>query len=138
MGRKQTKQTKEKLRIAHTGLKLSMETRKKLSELKLGKKCPWFTGKSQEKGYITIFDRTNPMAKTNGYIYEHRLVMSNILGRPLTKDEIVHHKNGVRSDNRPENLELALRKFHPDKHKSKIICPKCAFHFQVSFLNNDD
>jgi hypothetical protein len=51
----------------------------------------------------------------SGYVYmqdggrfrlQHRVVMERILGRPLHEDETIHHINGVRSDNRPENLEL--------------------------------
>jgi hypothetical protein len=48
----------------------------------------------------------HPNAAANGAIAEHRLVMSRVLARPLTKDERVHHKNGDRADNRAENLEL--------------------------------
>jgi len=59
-------------------------------------------------GYIHIYAPDNPMAGKRGYILEHRLVMSGHLGRALKPYpfEIVHHKNGIRDDNRIENLEI--------------------------------
>lgn len=61
-------------------------------------------------GYTTVYvGRDHPMAQAKGWCFEHRLVMADILGRPLLPHENVHHVNGVRSDNRPENLELWAR-----------------------------
>jgi hypothetical protein len=57
-------------------------------------------------GYRILYHRDHPNATANGCILEHIFVMSKKLGRPITKGETIHHKNGNRADNRPENLEL--------------------------------
>ena len=51
----------------------------------------------------------HPRTGQGKYVFEHILVMEGILGRHLHPGESVHHRNGVRDDNRPENLELWTR-----------------------------
>lgn len=57
-------------------------------------------------GYVQITDWEHPNANSAGRVLEHVMVVTEMLGRPLTLGENVHHKNGVKHDNRPENLEL--------------------------------
>lgn len=69
----------------------------------------WQGGRSIKDGYVRLsgyFDHPNAL---RGHIAEHTLVMTEELGRPLLPGESVHHKNGIRTDNRPENLELWSR-----------------------------
>jgi len=56
--------------------------------------------------YAPMHPRARPGSP---YVFEHILVIEEMLGRYLLREETVHHLNGVRDDNRPENLELWVR-----------------------------
>lgn len=59
-----------------------------------------------DQGYVQVFAPDHPNSRKSNRLPKHRMVMSEFLGRPLRKNENVHHINGVKTDNRIENLEL--------------------------------
>ena len=91
--------------------------RKALIGLRLGNKHPMWKGGRRKlpKGYVLIYQPNHPFANRN-FILEHRFIMEKYLGRYLTKKEVVHHINGIKNDNRIENLRVmtitAHKKFH--------------------------
>lgn len=89
----------------------------KLSHGRKGNKNKLFKPEgTNASGYILIYMPDHPHAGVKGKVYEHRLVMEKFLGRYLNSDEIVHHKNGIKADNRIENLEVLSNKEHAAKH----------------------
>lgn len=109
-----SEKTREKLRLASTGNQNcighypSETTRVKMSLAKKGPKGPnWKGGIHHTRlGYIERLCPNHPHANSLGYILEHRLIMEIYIGRVLLPTEIVHHINGIRDDNRIENLML--------------------------------
>lgn len=92
----------------------------------------WTGGRSSDKnGYVLVYCPGHPEA-TRGlqtktgrmYALEHRKVMSDHLGRPLLRTEVVHHKNGNKQDNRIENLELFEANGQHLRHELTGRCPK--------------
>jgi hypothetical protein len=73
-----------------------------------GRRSPNYKGgrTRQGEGYVLIHMPTHPRADRSGYVFEHRLFMERHLGRLLTAEEVVHHRNGRKDDNRFENLEV--------------------------------
>lgn len=74
--------------------------------------------KIDDSGYVRVFMPDHPSVSGNGWLFEHRMVMSDHLGRPLRKGENVHHKNGIKDDNDIDNLELW---FSPQPSGQRVI-----------------
>ena len=115
-GRKHSPESIQKMKDAQTG------------RARHGPDNPnWNGGRYKQRGYVLVSiyalspeDRklAKPMATRSGrkYVPEHRLVMAKAMGRPLKSSEAVHHRNGVKDDNRLENLQLHEHSEHKKEH----------------------
>lgn len=79
--------------------------------IKKGKSLKRLSG----QGYVFLYEPNHPKANADGYIREHVLVWEKFHNKPLPKGYIIHHLNGVKSDNRPENLVAMSRARHTDQ-----------------------
>lgn len=107
-------------------LTLSRKSRQKASETwkRNGNSVPsgpansQFKGRKISDGYVWVWQ------EYCGYIAEHRLIAEKMLGRKLNADEVVHHKNEDREDNRPGNLQVMSRAAHMNEHRSQLIASR--------------
>ncbi len=122
------------------GKKHSKEHRRKISEgIKnnlprtafkkgmTGDKCVnWKGGRvKNSSGYIMIYSPEHPSCDSHRYVQEHRLIMEKYLGRHLKREEVIHHINEIRDDNRIENLYLFSNdSLHLCYHMLKRYNPK--------------
>jgi hypothetical protein len=89
-----------------------------------GKRSPrWNGGRFIEQGYVLVWCPKHPQNR-RGYVKEHRLIMEKQTGRYLKRDEVVHHKNGITTDNRTSNLELMTKYEHAKLHYSRNGSPR--------------
>lgn len=108
----------DKYKVGRTS---SKATRKKMSDAKKGKKPGNWKGgwRITNKGYKVVLKPRHPNANGHGYVAEHRLAMEKHLDRYLEPEEVVHHINEIRADNRIENLMLFESPGQHAKHHIK-------------------
>ena len=87
---------------------------------KAEKSSNWKGGRVINRNYILIRKPDHPKCDVSGYISEHRLIMGKAINRFLTKKEVVHHINGIRGDNRIENLKLFKNNCEHMKYHIKL------------------
>lgn len=94
------------------------ETKRKMGLAHKGKITYWKGGKSTDRGYNLIYKPDHPQCNNRKYIRENRLIWEENNKAMLLPWIIVHHKNGIKTDNRIDNLELMTRSQHMKHHRN--------------------
>ena len=111
--RERGKKSKTKFKKGH---KAHTDGKNLLGQQAGEKHWKWGGGRITAFGYVLIWSPDHPNKSKRGYVQEHRLIIEKEIGRYLTKEEVVHHINNIRDDNRIENLKLMTRSEHTKLH----------------------
>jgi len=98
----------------------------------------WKGGRIKADGYIMIYAPKHPNSNKRGYVFEHRLIMSQLIHRALYPDEVVHHIDENRSNNNPNNLMLERIGPHLALHNtgSRKFTEKDLINIKEKYLND--
>lgn len=114
-----SEEQRKRLSMFGIGRKLSEEQKRKISE----RNSHNYNGlngyghvKKHKSGYMLAYVPKHPKSTKDGYVMLHTVIMERFIGRYLTDDEVVHHINHIRADNRIENLQLMNKKEHMSMH----------------------
>lgn len=80
--------------------------------------------------YFYVYQPSHPLANLSGKVYVHRYMISIQIGRWVTSEEVVHHKDGNRHNNSADNLEIMTRTDHASHHhkpcdRHEGVCSQC-------------
>jgi hypothetical protein len=127
-GKHLTKKHKRKISKSLKGRPLTKEHIRKITEAQMGEKSHRWKGGiiRHPEGYIYIKNRKHPFCNNEEYVRRSRLIMEKHLKRFLNSKEVVHHVNGIKDDDRLENLRLFSNasehfKLHSSKRRRNTI-----------------
>ena len=121
-GKKRPEETVRKIQESRKGFRQSEEAKKKISLNSASrgnfreKNPSWKGGQYILRGYVMVYIPEHPFSHGNGYIKRSRVTMEKSLGRYLGKEEVVHHINKIKDDDRIENLMLFSNNSEHIKH----------------------
>lgn len=124
LGKTVSQSVRERISKANKGKTISAEMRKRISEANKGRvfKPTQYGGhiKIHKSGYVRVYLPNHPFASKDGYVFEHILAYEKAHNCYVDRSKyVVHHINGIKTDNRAENLLLMTKQEHMSYHATK-------------------